>query len=195
MQVRFRTLLSRAGLRGAVTLYGENEGPLVCSSATKMVGVLATCYNSSWVYYSIDGCLPPVSRSAKVSLIGPTATGPSATESASASASAIPDSRVHTRVIVGSTVGGVLCVALGLTGAFLILRRRRRALFVGPKHELSEDQARAESDAAAKKRYPGELWGDHAAVEIGRNSRIEGMMREPRPARGVNPLIKICYVP
>jgi hypothetical protein len=187
-------LLEKTVLTHIVTLYGENEGPLKCSSAIKIVGHVATCYDPSWVYYSIDGCLPPTS-SAAVSLMKPTATGPSATRSASASASATPESKVNTRVIVGSTVAGVSCVILGLIGALLLLRRRRKAPAADPKHELSEDQAYAESDAAAEKKHAGELWGDHAAVEIGRNSRFEGMMREPRPVRGVNPLIQVHYVP
>lgn len=179
-------------LTSAVTLYGENEGPLMCSSVTKIVGHLATCYDSSWVYYSIDGCLPPASSS-NVPSTKPTATGSSAT--GNANASAIPEREVHTGVIVGSTVAGVSCVILGLTGALIVLRRRRKTLFQGRKFELSEDQARAESDATAEKKYARELWADHAAVEIGRNSRFEGMMREPRPMRGVNPKIQVYYVP
>jgi len=179
-------------LTDVVTLYGENEGPLMCSSTTKIVGHLATCYDSSWVYYSIDGCLPPTS-SVKVSSMKPTATGPSATKSASASAT--PGPKVHTGVIVGSVVAGVSCVILGLAGTLIILRRRQRALSADEKHELSEDHARAESDAAAEKKQARELWADHAAVEIGRNSRFEGMMREPRPVKGVNPLIQVHYVP
>ena len=121
----------------------------------------------------------------------PTATGPSATKIASAT----PEPKIHTGVIIGSAVAGVSCVILGLAGALIVLRRRRRALSEDRKHELSEDQARAESDAAAEKKQARELWADHAAVEIGRNSRFEGMMREPRPVRGVNPLIKVRYVP
>ncbi|KAJ8113438.1 hypothetical protein OPT61_g4429 [Boeremia exigua] len=159
-----------------VTLYGENVGPLSCSSPTKIVGHLATCYDSSWVYYSIDGCLPPVASPAKASM-KPTATGPSATKDASSTS----EPKTHTGVIVGSTVAGVSCVLLGVTGALLILRRRRKMQTTKPSHELSEDRALAESDAAAEKKHPRELWGDHAAIEIGRNSRFEGMMRDVRP--------------
>lgn len=121
----------------------------------------------------------------------PTATGPSATRDASAT----PEHKVHTGVIVGSTVAGVSCVILGLAGVLLVLRHRRKSLRPGTKHELSENQALAESDAAPERNRPTELWGDHAAVEIGRNSRFEGMMREARPVRGVNPLIRVHYVP
>ena len=174
-----------------VTLYGENSGPLSCSSATKIVGHLATCYDSSWMYYSIDGCLPPVSTSAKMWSVKPTATGPSATRLASGAS----ETKVHTGVIVGCTVAGVSCFILGLAGVLLVLRRRRKLLSANPKHELSEDRALAESDAAAEKKHPKELWADHAAVEIGRNSRFEGMMRDTRTVRGVNPLIQIHFVP
>lgn len=140
----------------AVTLYGENAGPLMCSSRTKIVGHLATCYDSSWVYYSIDGCLPPTS-SVKVSSMKPTATGPSATNSAGASASAIPEPKAYTGVIVGSAVAGVSCIVLGLTGALIVLRRRRKTLSVDKKHELSEDQARVESDAATQREQAREV--------------------------------------
>ncbi|KAF1928217.1 uncharacterized protein M421DRAFT_5285 [Didymella exigua CBS 183.55] len=104
----------------AVTLYGENEGPLVCSSAIKIVGHLATCYDSSWVYYSIDGCLPPTSSSAKVPSTKPTAIGPPATKSASAT----PEPNDHTEVIIGFSVAGLSCVILSLTGALLIRIKR-----------------------------------------------------------------------
>jgi hypothetical protein len=186
----FSMLPVRARLTCTVTLYGDNEGALMCSSTTKIVGHLATCYDSSWVYYSIDGCLTPASSSATLST-KPTATGPSATRTASTAL----EPRVHTGIIVGSTVAGVSCVILGLIGALLVLRRRRKAQSTDRKHELPEDQARVESDAAAEKKQAGELWADHAALEIGRNSRFEGMMREPRPVRGVNPLIQVRYVP
>ncbi|KAJ4988583.1 hypothetical protein SVAN01_05874 [Stagonosporopsis vannaccii] len=175
----------------AVTLYGENSGPLSCSSKTKIVGHLATCYDESWVYYSIDGCLPPTLSSTKAVTMVATATGPSAFKGASPA----PEPKVHTSVIVGSTIAGVSCFILGLTGALLLLHRRRRSRAPRPTHELSEDRALAESDAAAEKKYPKELWADHAAVEMGRNSRFEGMMRDERPVRGVNPSIRICYVP
>ncbi len=179
-----------------VTLYGENYGPLSCSSATKIVGRLATCYDSSWVYYSIDGCLPPSSSTTKPYAIKPTATGPSATSAtATQAASSTPEPKTHTGVIIGTTVAGVSCFLLGLTGALLIFRRRCHKFEATEQtHELSGDRALAESDAAAEKKHPRELWGDHAAVEIGRNSRFEGMMRDARPVRGVNPSIRVCYV-
>lgn len=177
-----------------VTLYGSNSGPLSCSSAMKIVAHRATCYDSSWVYYSIDGCLHPGASSVEVSSAKATATmtGLSAARVASSG------SGVHTSVIIGSTVAGVSCIVLGLVGTLLILRRRcrRRPIHpTEPTHELSDDCSLVESDAAAEKKYPLELWGGHAAVEMGRNSRYEGMMREARPVRGVNPSIQIRFVP
>jgi|SRR5690242_439409 len=120
----------------------------------------------------------------------PTATGPSASKGATPA----PKPQVHTGVIVGTTVAGVSCVILGLTGALLLIRRHRRSRDSATTHELSEDRALTESDAAAEKKHPKELWGDHAAVEMGRNSRFEGMMRDERPVRVVNPSIRICHV-
>lgn len=126
----------------------------------------------------------------------PTSTGPSATESANAES----ESKAHTGIVVGSAVAGTSFIVLALTGVLLILRRRRKRLSSGPKHELPEDRALAETDAAAEKKHPKELWADHAAVEMGRNSRFEdslpnqGMMQEVQNVRGVNPLIRIHYV-
>jgi hypothetical protein len=90
---------------------------------------------------------------------------------------------------------------LALTGLLLVLRHRRKLLVSKPTHELSEDRALAESDADAEKKPPKELWGDDGAVEIGRNSRFEdslsssGLMQEAHSVRGINPLIRIHYVP
>ncbi|KZM26756.1 hypothetical protein ST47_g2103 [Ascochyta rabiei] len=178
-----------------VTLYGANAGPLSCSSATKTVGHLATCYDPSWVYYSIDQCLPPTPSSVKVSSVRPTSAGPSATKGASAT----PESKVHTGVIVGSVVAGISCAVLTLAGMLLVLRRRRKATPPRPTHELSGDRALAESDAAAERNCPKELWGGHAAVEIGRNSRFEDTSssrstKDAQTLQGVNPLIRIHYV-
>lgn len=128
--------------------------------------------------------------------MGPTAT----TLSASGSASVDQESKAHTRIIIGSTVAGTSCIVIALSGMLLISRRRRRRLPAEPNHELSEDRAIAETDAAAEKQYPKELWGDHAAVEMGRNSRFEnsvparGTMQDLQRVRGVNPLIRIHYV-
>lgn len=89
---------------------------------------------------------------------------------------------------------------LALTGALLILRRRRKKVAAKEPQELSENGALAESDADAEKKHPRELWADHAAVEIGRNSRFEGLLSSPEQARGthnirrVNPLVQIRYV-
>ena len=127
----------------------------------------------------------------------PTATGLSATNSGNTT----PESKVHNGVVIGSVVAGVSCVMLALTGLLLVLRRRRRLVVSKPTHELPEDHALAESDADAEKKHPKELWGDHAAVEIGRNSRYEDSLsssepvREAHTVRGVNPLIRIHYVP
>lgn len=161
------------------------------------MGHLATCYDESWVYYSIDGCLPPVSSSAKALLPQPTATGPSATESTSAAS----EPKVHTGIIVGSVVAGASCVIITLGGILIVLRRRRRTISASSGHELSGDRALAESDADAEKKHPKELLGDDGAVEIGRNSRFEDSLPRQRTdpklqeVRGVNPLIRVYYVP
>lgn len=126
----------------------------------------------------------------------PTSSGLSATESVSSN----PESKIHAGVIVGSAIGGVSCIILGFTGVLLILRYRGKAILCKPTYELPEDRALAESDATAEKKHPGELWADHAAVEIGRNSRSEESPSNQRTiqdvglVRGINPLIRVHYV-
>jgi hypothetical protein len=84
---------------------------------------------------------------------------------------------------------------------FVVLRRRHKVIPLRPAHELAEDRSLAESDAAAEKKSPKELWGGHAAVEMGRNSQFEGSWSSRRTTldrqglRGVNPLIEVHYVP
>ncbi|KAF1969647.1 hypothetical protein BU23DRAFT_652348 [Bimuria novae-zelandiae CBS 107.79] len=137
----------------AVTLYGPNDDTgLSCSSPVKIVGELATCYNSSWIYYSIDGCLPP----SKSSVALPSATpSPSPSSSLSSSASTMASSSSssssttsttlasaletlttmplpsqstsHTGAIIGAIVGSVAVCALVIGLLLLWLHRRKSA--------------------------------------------------------------------
>lgn len=161
---------------------------------TKVVGRLATCYDSSWMYYSIDSCLPPSPLSTSALSTKAEASNVSAAHVASQAAGP----KVQTGLIVGSTIAGFSGIILGVAVIWLILRRRTQKMQLSKlPYELSEDRALAESDALAEKKYPKELWGDHAAVEIGRNSRYEGTMRDAAMPVGwdVNPKIQIRFVP
>ncbi|KAF2646545.1 hypothetical protein P280DRAFT_387981 [Massarina eburnea CBS 473.64] len=166
----------------AVTLYGENEGPLSCSSSLKIVAQMGTCYNTSWVYYSIDGCLQPRSSS----LILPTSTPiptpvsvPSSTISvASATATISEESEPRTNRTTGAIVGGITGSVASFAvifGIVLCLRRRyqEKPLPAPPSHEHSNDSALMEAGRGSLMSLPKapiEMSAHEATMEIGRNS-------------------------
>lgn len=100
-----------------MTIYGHDADPdEPCSSQTTKVAELATCYNASWVYYSIDMCTLPLPGSTT----SPAVAAATVTVTASSSSN-------HTGAIVGGIVGGVAGVALILgLGWWLLWSRRRR---------------------------------------------------------------------
>ncbi|PSN75307.1 hypothetical protein BS50DRAFT_671492 [Corynespora cassiicola Philippines] len=155
-----------------VTLYGPNTNELTCSADIKIVAEKAACYNSSWVYYSIDNCLPPSSTTVKLPTLTPTNISPSDTPQNTDGTSPQPSS--STGVIVGGVVGGVSSlVIIGLV-ALLFVRRRRKHLQSAPptpppKYELSSEQAVYEARYRERARQE-ELWSADAVTEIGRNS-------------------------
>jgi hypothetical protein len=73
---------------------------------------------------------------------------------------------------VGTLVAAISGVGLLLTGIVILLRRRRLVAMPAMSHELSNDHTIVETSSAEKQSVK-ELWGGHAAVEIGRNSQFE----------------------
>jgi len=104
----------------SATIYGADAEEFVpCSSTALQFAQLATCYNASWVYYSVDACTPPQSSSISRD---PTR----ATSSPSASSNAAnTSSKSNTGAIVGGVVGGVGGLALIGLALFFVHRRRR----------------------------------------------------------------------
>ncbi|KAI2483222.1 hypothetical protein Ptr902_05539 [Pyrenophora tritici-repentis] len=104
----------------SATIYGTDAEEFVpCSSTALQFAQLATCYNSSWVYYSIDACTPPQSSS-----ISGNPTRPTSNPSTSSSTANTP-SKNHTGAIVGGVVGGVGGLALTGLALFFVHRHRR----------------------------------------------------------------------
>ncbi|KAH7071268.1 hypothetical protein BKA63DRAFT_70049 [Paraphoma chrysanthemicola] len=145
-----------------VTLYGASINGMTCSSDTQATCRVGTCYSSSWMYYSIQGCRPSTVSAASSSTSSSSATGQA------------PDS--HTRrdgVIAGSLVAGVSGATLVFIGVMVLLRRRpSQDGKPGRAHELPDDRGLVET-VSIEKQIPKELWADHVAVEIGRNSKVE----------------------
>ncbi|KAF4538207.1 uncharacterized protein LTHEOB_10977 [Lasiodiplodia theobromae] len=171
-----------------VTIYGSNSNSLSCSSEAIQVAELATCYNTSWVYYSIDQCISPKDIAST--------TSSSSTSTASSSSSASGNSSSSsTGAIAGGVVGGVAGLALIAGALFYFLRKRRQAGASGSHdseqshpHEMGSDHARSELQAGGMHKYelaakgpsemeelrapPAEMEGDHRfAPQPG----IEGM--------------------
>ncbi|RMZ70611.1 transmembrane alpha-helix domain-containing [Pyrenophora seminiperda CCB06] len=162
----------------SATIYGADAEEFVpCSSTALQFAQLATCYNASWVYYSVDSCTPPQSSSISRAPSRATST-PSSTPNPSSKNN-------HIGAIVGGVIGGVCALALIGLAVFLVLRRRRNkktALEQQPPevphppeahgndiNELSPEDVKPEIYTAEAKPH-----------EIGRNSMF--IPREQPPA-------------
>ncbi|KAI9933045.1 hypothetical protein MW887_007516 [Aspergillus wentii] len=104
----------------AVTIYASDtitDEP--CSATVVEVAERYKCYNSSWVYYSIDGC---------------TGSGDDSDSSSGSSGS----NHIDVGKIVGGVVGGVAGVAVicGLMLWFFLSRRRQKAPVQSPVQPL-----------------------------------------------------------
>lgn len=149
-----------------VTLYGASTTGGMCSSDTHATGKVQTCYSSSWMYYAIEGCRTPTasSRSSTSSVV-------SSTPSSSALSTVRSEDSHRGGMIAGTVVAAISGLALVATGVMMVMRRCPKVR-LARSHELSNDRGRVET-VSVEKRVAKELWGGHAAVEIGRNSRLD----------------------
>ncbi|KAF1993551.1 hypothetical protein P154DRAFT_540316 [Amniculicola lignicola CBS 123094] len=165
----------------AVTIYGPDEDPAYpCSSTQLQVAEIAQCYNTSWVYYSIDGCDIPTTTPSATPLITDSTPPPTgvASSSATSSATAAPRSS-HTGIIIGGIVGGVALFALILFGVAFYYRRRYSTAKrlpppppPPPSYELSNNAMLVELQYP-EKTVQTEMWAHEPAQEIGRNSSYQ----------------------
>jgi hypothetical protein len=148
-----------------------------CSSFIRAVGRVETCYPSTWKYFSITSCASRASGNSSSEVSSTNATLAPAPESSSTNV----ESRAKRKgIVAGSLVAAASVTALVMMGFWILSKRRRKsdqasALELSNDHALVEmpnDHALIEASAAEKLR-PEELWGGHAAVEIGRNSYYE----------------------
>lgn len=158
----------------AVTIYVNDPSTTICGGLQQEVR-LGECWNSTFVYYSIDMC--------DISAIGQTPSStpsPSSSASASASASvsptAVPLSGPSVGAIAGGVIGGVVALGLiaGLVAWFLIKKRRARRtdgfmehngpaeMYAGmryERHEMSDGPVTYKSHAVEVAQPPAELGG------------------------------------
>lgn len=122
----------------AVTLYGTNVGSDPCSSETKIIGSIAVCYNTSWLYWSVDNCVKP-------SLI-PTTTAVTPIETSSTAAATQTSGGggggTNVGAIVGGVIGGVAFLAMVAAGALFFL-------WLQPKKKKKAAAAAAAAGGAA----------------------------------------------
>ena len=140
-----------------VTIYANNTiADEPCSAVVLQFANIATCYNSSWVYYSIDACIPPSSSSSA---------------SSSPTSSSTPQSHHsnHTGAIVGGVIGGVAGVAIlvGIAILFFVRRRRQQRQQPDKPHEMPDAHV---PEMYAKVAEP-ELPAPQGTAELGRNSQ------------------------
>lgn len=118
-----------------------NENP--CSGQAE-IGFLSRCYNTSWIYYSIDMCTP-------LSSGGSSSSTSTALPTSESSAAAATSHRVSDAAIVGAVVGSVC--GLGIIAAVCVYffwfrpkqRERKREL----KREIEESGMRAAAGAGS----------------------------------------------
>ncbi|KAF1930196.1 uncharacterized protein M421DRAFT_24793, partial [Didymella exigua CBS 183.55] len=100
----------------AVTIYVQDNDTTICGGFQEEIQ-LGQCWNSTFVYYSIDMCDLGASSS---SVSSPTA-------SASSTSSAAPSTSPTTGTLVGAVLGGLAGGALILGLALWLLARKKRA--------------------------------------------------------------------
>ena len=132
------------------TIYGADSEEFVpCSSTVLQFAKIAECYNSSFVYYSVDACTPPDQISSS-SLSATPSSSPSSTPSPSAVGK---PRKSNTGAIAGGVVGGVAGLALIAAAIFLLLRRKRKQRQQPPEAPSDE---RREAGGSALTELPHE---------------------------------------
>ncbi|KAE9981386.1 hypothetical protein EG327_006239 [Venturia inaequalis] len=153
-----------------VTIYEKDTTSDVCSGFP-ILAELATCYNTTYVYYSIDFCTTPGSSSSvSSSSSATTSSGAVATTSSAPTSS----QNTNTGAIAGGIVGGVVSVAAIVLGVFLYMRRKKRnhAIELGDHPATTGDEKRIhEMDGVNTQELPA---GQGAGGEILELSATEG---------------------
>ncbi|KAI1153256.1 hypothetical protein F4825DRAFT_271406 [Nemania diffusa] len=141
----------------AVTIYGKDTDDLICSATSLEIAEASVCYNSTWVYFSVDNCvIPDTSSSASTSTLASATSATSITSTAltasivsttstiSPEPTAGPTSNgVNVGAVVGGTISGVFVVA-ALTGVAVYF------FWFQPRHQrqLAELSARPDTPDA-----------------------------------------------
>ncbi|KAI0972942.1 hypothetical protein F4678DRAFT_427416 [Xylaria arbuscula] len=102
----------------SATIYGHDSENSICSATNNSLAVPSVCYNSTWIYFSVDVCAPNATTSELASKsTSTTSTIASATLSTTSTSTptTTPESTtngVNIGAVVGGTVSGIFVLAL-----------------------------------------------------------------------------------
>jgi hypothetical protein len=167
---KYRTRCACFILTTAVTIYEKDNEDECSSTAFKQFAVVPTCYNASWIYYSIDLCNNP---SGPTTLPNPSDTPsdtPASSQTSTPTNSSAPQtsSNGHTGAIAGGVVGGVCGLAL-VAGLIIFLMRRRRRH--GQQQPVDQETRATAPTELSPQDTKHEMYTQGAPPqEIGRNS-------------------------
>ncbi|KAJ8128765.1 hypothetical protein O1611_g4867 [Lasiodiplodia mahajangana] len=156
----------------SVTIYGSDAEDSICSATNNSLAETSVCYNSTWIYFSIDDCtdessistFTPTSKSTLAtsitSTVSTTATtgtsssilataivsttsDPSSSTTSTSTTTAAPSSNgVNVGAVVGGTISGVFVVAVLGGAAFYFFWFR-------PKHQMQLAELSGRPDTAS----------------------------------------------
>ncbi|KAJ4376904.1 hypothetical protein N0V86_006342 [Didymella sp. IMI 355093] len=117
----------------AVTIYAQDDSTTICGGLQEEIQ-LGQCWNSSWVYYSIDMCDVAGLSIATITTASPTGSSTSPFTNTAHG--------LTTGTLVGAVLGGLAAGALLLGAALWVLARKKRArkARAAAEHEGTEYQ-------------------------------------------------------
>ncbi|KAI0485639.1 hypothetical protein F4859DRAFT_471938 [Xylaria cf. heliscus] len=115
----------------AVTIYGNDPKDPICSATNLTLAESSVCYNSSWVYFSVDNCTPLDTTSSVSTSASRTSTTFIASTTSTTTTTSTPSTvsnGVNVGAVVGGTISGVLVVAviIGVSFYFFWFRPRQQ---------------------------------------------------------------------
>ncbi|GAW15720.1 hypothetical protein ANO14919_051390 [Xylariales sp. No.14919] len=123
----------------AVTIYGNDAEDPICSATNNTVAETTVCYNSTWSYFSVDGCSPLASTSSASTSTSTTSILSTTSTTTSTETPKPASNGTDVGAIVGGTISGVFVVAVLAGAAFYFFWFR-------PKHQRQLAELPSRSD-------------------------------------------------
>ncbi|KAI0454466.1 hypothetical protein F5B21DRAFT_475484 [Xylaria acuta] len=149
-------MIGKLGDGCAVTIYGHDPKDSICSATNLTLAETTVCYNSSWIYFSVDNCAPLGTTS--LESVSSTTSIASTTSTTTTTSTPNPVSDgVNVGAVVGGTVSGVFVVAVLAGGAIYFFwfrpKQQRKLAELSTRPDTSATRINnpyAEDDAYAK---------------------------------------------